>query len=236
MAYYPLSQIKTNLFTNGGEFYIPTSDTDIRYYSDSSINSYIGFYWKTSSEKYFTGKNPQSNNILELKKYIEGTPSNNDLILSTDTPIKGTMSIYLQGADADLLPENALGAQQMVYTYTNIKDIERNRKILIPTYILPRPTTQEYQQGYFTRYFCKKSNEFVYLEIDKDTYDKLKNKDPKILYQLYVPFTLKWQLAGDKEKVYNTNKNMIELVMRDQKMYLLNRYLKENYTQFWKSN
>ena len=65
---------------------------------------------------------------------------------------------------------------------------------------------------------------------------RLKNKDPKILYQLYVPFTLKWQLVGDKEKVYNTNKNIIELVMRDQKMYLLNRYLKENYTQFWKSN
>ena len=56
MAYYPLSQIQTNLFTNGGEFYIPTSNVDIRYYSDSNVNSYTGFYWKTSSEKYFTGK------------------------------------------------------------------------------------------------------------------------------------------------------------------------------------
>ena len=207
--YYPLSQIRTNLFTNGGEYLI-----------ESTLENYIGFYWKTSQETFFTGKTPQSlSNPQKLVSVHKAKPTPTNPLPYQPTPNPVLNSIYS--------PSNFLITQYPKYSF-----IDRYS----PSYVLPHPTTQEYQQGYFTRYFCKKSNEFVYLEIDKDTYDKLKNKDPKILYQLYVPFTLKWQLVGDKEKVYNTNKNIIELVMRDQKMYLLNRYLKENYTQFWKSN
>jgi len=53
--YYPSSQIKTNLYTNGGELVFKTNNED-----------YIGFYWKTSDSKFFTGKTPQDKNIQEL--------------------------------------------------------------------------------------------------------------------------------------------------------------------------
>jgi hypothetical protein len=52
--YYPKSQIKTNLYTNGGEF------------SNSITNQpYQGYYYETSNGQLYTGKNPQDGpNIL----------------------------------------------------------------------------------------------------------------------------------------------------------------------------
>ena len=49
--YFPLSQITTNLYTSGGELK----------YADPSKNNefYTGNYFKTSNNKYFTGKTPQ---------------------------------------------------------------------------------------------------------------------------------------------------------------------------------
>jgi hypothetical protein len=57
MSYYPLSQITSNLYTNGLEY-----TTDL----NTPSNSYSGSYWKTSSGKYFTGKTPQDTPCVEL--------------------------------------------------------------------------------------------------------------------------------------------------------------------------
>jgi hypothetical protein len=46
--YYPLSQIISNLYTNGEEFTFISNGLP-----------YIGYYWKTSNEKYYSGKTPQ---------------------------------------------------------------------------------------------------------------------------------------------------------------------------------
>jgi len=52
--YYPKSQIKPNLYTNGGEYILSTTKEE-----------YIGYYFKTSTGQLFTGKNPkESPNIL----------------------------------------------------------------------------------------------------------------------------------------------------------------------------
>ena len=46
--YYPLTQITTNLYTNGEEFMYK-----------NNLAPYSGYYWKTSKNEYFTGKTPQ---------------------------------------------------------------------------------------------------------------------------------------------------------------------------------
>jgi hypothetical protein len=46
--YFPQSQIKTNLYTNGDEFVVKSTD-----------QNYVGSYWKTSSGQFFSKKNPQ---------------------------------------------------------------------------------------------------------------------------------------------------------------------------------
>ena len=57
MPYYPLSQITSNLYTNGLEYAVDLKNPS---------NSYSGYYWKTSDGKYFTGKTPQDTPCIEL--------------------------------------------------------------------------------------------------------------------------------------------------------------------------
>ena len=57
MPYYPLSQIKTNLYTNGNEYVLNPNDIS---------TMYSGYYWKTSDGKIYTGKTPQDVNIQQL--------------------------------------------------------------------------------------------------------------------------------------------------------------------------
>jgi hypothetical protein len=66
MSYYPLSQIKTNLYTNGQEFTLTP-------YTPS--NSYVGYYWSTSDGKFFTGKTPQDTPNSEIFKIPNGDPT-----------------------------------------------------------------------------------------------------------------------------------------------------------------
>jgi hypothetical protein len=55
--YYPKSQLKTNLYTNGGEYILSTTKQD-----------YTGYYYETSSGTKYTGKTPQDGaNILLTK-------------------------------------------------------------------------------------------------------------------------------------------------------------------------
>ena len=87
MPYFPLSQVKTNLFSSG-EFAL-VGNQEI----------YYGPYWKTSTGKYFTGKTPQdlpTREIIPISQSpvatddIESTPSldsiNYNNILITTQP------------------------------------------------------------------------------------------------------------------------------------------------------
>jgi len=207
MPYYPLSQIKTNLYTNGQEF---TSTPNI------PSNSYIGSYWSTSDGKFFTGKTPQDTPNSEIFKI-----PNNDFIISQPS----SQITLLDVAPSEIQPS--------LKTYIVTKKIDPNFSISVPTQNITLPTIQDYQIGEFRRYFCKKTNELLYIEIDKSTYDKLVNKDPQIMWQLYTPINLAWQISGNKEKVANTNKNMISLAMQRQKLYRFDEYLKFDYTKYF---
>ena len=199
--YYPLSQIKTNLYTNGGEYtYI------------SSGESYTGYYWKASDGKIFSGKTPQDTPVEEL------TP------ITTQNFNTSSSNIFLSINQEDT--NNT--------TYLNIKNISVNNTIYIPPYSLTLPTSQDYQIGEFTRYFCKKSNEVVYIEISQDTYNLLLNKDQRILWQLYTPFNIPWQITGDKQIVTQTNQNIVELTIFKNKYYHFNDYLKNDYLKYFK--
>jgi hypothetical protein len=200
--YYPLSQITTNLNTNGGEFVYA-----------NTLQNYKGDYYKTSKGEYFTGKTPQDglNELLILSQLNEGiqTTTQNDIVsfFNTDDTQVGD---YLNITNQSLIAPS------------------------IPTYSATLPTEQDYQNTEFRRYFCKKSNEIIYLEISKETYDKLAAQDPQILFELYIPFNLPWQLTGDREQVYKTNRNITELVSVRQKLPMLAEYLKMDFTKYYK--
>jgi len=220
MPYYPLSQIKTNLYTNGNGFVTNVNNPD---------TIYKGYYWKTSSGKYFTGKTPQDkpNTELFLKQQINFNQYSDiaiNLILNSIATNGGS---EINGGD------NIEGGNPTVLDYIALKNIPKGTVQFIPYYNPQIPTQQNYQNGEFRRFFCKKTNEIIYIEIDVTQYNKLISKNPEILWQLYLPYNITWQLTGDKQQVAKVNKNMVELASKNLKLPSFNLYIKEDYTKYY---
>jgi hypothetical protein len=201
--YYPLSQITSNLYTNGGE-----------YVYKSNQENYTGYYWKTSSGKIYTGKTPQDIPTSELIS-ANSNPLN---------PVLQNSSIPVIINQNDFENTN----------YINIKSIDTSQIALTPTYYPTLPTQQDYQIGEFRRYFCKKTNEIQYIEISKDQFDLLVAKDPQILWQLYFPFFIPWDITGNKEQVARVNKNIVDLTMKNLRLPRFNDYIKNDYIKYYK--
>jgi len=211
--YYPLSQIVTNLYSSNGEFAIK-----------ADLSPYTGYYWKNSQGKFFTGKTPQDLPALELIQIqielddnIEGTPTN----------FTGTISKPLIKTE-DALIENEI--------YIDLTKTNLSQETYAPMYMPNPPTVKDYQIGEFRRYFCKKINEIIYIEINKDQFDLIENKSNKIAFEYYQSFNIPWKITGDKAYVTEVNYNMVQLVMRKQKLPQFNRYIKYDYLKYYISN
>jgi hypothetical protein len=201
--YYPLSQITSNLYTNGGE-----------YVYKSNQENYTGYYWKTSSGKIYTGKTPQDIPTSELIS-ANSNPFN---------PVLQNSSIPVIINQNDFENTN----------YINVKSIDTSQIALTPIYFPTQPTQQDYQIGEFRRYFCKKTNEIQYVEISKDQFDLLVAKDPQILWQLYLPFFIPWDITGTREQVSRVNKNIVDLTIKNLRLPRFNDYIKNDYTKYYK--
>lgn len=197
--YFPASQIQTNLYTNGGELIFL-----------ESRNDYIGFYWKTSSGKFYTGKTPNETVIEELVKIPQSNNSN----------LTSEAFIY---SNSDNVSNN-----------NNYQKLNSSFKdpLLIPVSFNPQPTSDDYDLGEFTRFFTKKSNEIFYIELNEDIYNKLLTHDSAYLWQLYIPFKFQWKLKGIKDDIYFTNKKITEYISSKYNFPMLNKFLKEDYLKF----
>jgi hypothetical protein len=131
-----------------------------------------------------------------------------------------------------------VGPNDVLIPYSN--DGETQAVSVPPPSVIPYspllPTTKDYQNGSFIRYFIVKRNQPIFTEVDKTLYDQYKQRDTKVSWNLYKPFSLKWMLTGDIKIVAEVNKNMIESTETREKVFGLKVYLKENYTQYYKSN
>ena len=224
--YFPKSQITPNLYTNGGEFIYALNN-----------RPYIGYYFKTSTGKIYTGRN-QDDRPNELLNPI--TNQANEIDNTANPNPQSSVALPFEGA----FPQNANVAndavtpnysEELVIDYLNAKKISLNSlpSAIIPTYNPVLPTQQDYQNGEFRRYFAKKTNEIQYVEINLDTYTKLVAKNPQVLWQLYEPFNLTWQLTGNKEQVGRVNFNTVELTSKRKKLPRLGDYLKSNYIKYY---
>ena len=205
MAYFPKSKIKTNLYTNGGEYI----------YAKSRAN-YVGSYYETSNGKKYTGKNPQD------------LP--NELLVPVST--------FFNPEDVGSIDDNSIinyifsnVELDINFSYPNSNIVTTSRKL--PTYNLTLPTDKDKTLGVFTRYFCKKNNELIYIEISKETFNLLRYQDIKIAWDLYSPLSILWQIKGDKEKTYTANKNNITILEQRNKWYGFSKYFKEDYLKYY---
>ena len=51
--------------------------------------------------------------------------------------------------------------------------------------------------------------------------------------QLYLPFNIPWVISGNAENAASTNKNIVELTMKQLKLPRLNDYLKNDYLKYF---
>ena len=200
MAYYPKSQITTNLYTNGGEL----TRTD-------NNETYKGYYWTNSSGEYYSGKTPYDTPSIELSK--------NPL----PKQLSPTDVTYTEG------PTELNPSPEWLVNYRSLTKTSPGK---LPQKYTTLPVESDYELGEFQRYFTKKRNQNTYFEISKEDYKLLLSQDNQIQYQLYLPILLSWRISGDKNEVYNTNKNTVKLTENRLKLAGFTQYFKDNFTQY----
>ena len=221
MSYYPLSQIKTNLYTNGNEFITIINNPN---------TLYTGYYWKTSSGKYFIGKTPQDKPNTELF-LIPQIDFNKYPDIATNPTLN---YINTNGGNEVNGGDNIENGDPTILYYIALKNIPENTVKSLPYYNPVLPTNQDYQNGEFRRLFCKKTNEIQYTEINAIVYNQLIAKSPLILWELYEPFNITWQLTGTAGDVARINYRTVESTSKKRKLPKLGEYLKSDYIKYYK--
>lgn len=216
MTYFPKSQIRTNLFTNGNEYILSTN-----------LTYYKGYYYEISTGQKFTGRQPKDGENILLT-----IPLSPDSILSPNstTPTNKNITLNLYKYDE---PEDSFN------DFSPLKYSEQTGQVNLPQRSLPPssitlPTPQDYKNGRMIRYFAKKTNELRYLETSKQTYTDLNSRSSNIAWDLYEPEKIEWEIRGDKSIIFRNNKTTITKIEQNKKWYGFSNYLKEDYTKYWK--
>jgi len=159
---------------------------------------YQGYYYKLYNGTSFTGKTPNDgvSQLLIPISELQPKPSQEFSIVSIVPRTQRSLELkkYLGASGASL-----------------------NNKFIPITYY-PKPTKQDYELGEIQRYFAKKQNEFIFIEIDKKTFNNLFFNDPAWLWQLYIPFNIPWEITGETQTVAEINRKITLLAEKDYKV------------------
>ena len=204
--YYPKSQIKTNLFTNGDEYV---------YYNTN--NEYSGSYFITGNGKVFTGKNPNN--------------KPNDPLSAISENLNGFQQLSSEQED---LPISYNVINDSYYWAKGISTTINNPVPSPPIQILPSPTTKEYEIGEIQRYFTSKINEIKYVEINEAQFTSFKNNESNVQSSLYSTFQLPWVITGNRSRAYNVNMKTVNRIITNFKLQGFKSYFKGRYDQLFK--
>jgi len=198
--YYPKNQIQTGFYSNNTLAELATK------------KPYTGPYFNTSDGKSFSGKEPNDGPNIEL------IPLPNPTIQRKPTPAFDEGD-ELGNQDPRFLPYNS--------RYSIITDAPRNETPYFPIPYYPILTPKDIDNGEFTRYFVKKSNQNIYTEVNSNNFNESTSSN------LYIPITLQWLISGEKEKVREINAKQIGFVEKNLQIIGLGAYLRFNYLQFY---
>lgn len=206
--YFPKSQITTDLTTRGGEFVI-----------QSTGKVYIGSYFKTASGKKYTGATPQDGpSELLVEAFIV------DNSVTEDAEI-GKVGSYNETANISLIPSDYAQASK-----SNISPT------VFPLTSKPKPTEEDYESLKFKRYYLKRTNNFSYKEVDKNTYLLYFNSDPSVPYSLYDAISIDWVISGDLLEAYKTNFRIAGLAEVQNNWLGFERQFKDRYARYFKKD
>lgn len=203
--YYPPNQIKPNLFANSGEFVFSSNNLP-----------FSGLYHQLSNGKYYSGA-LHSNESQEITS---------NLTIGNNQDFAVNSGVLPQVVEINTFSSNNSAYSRLTNQNTTPKELPINLQNL--------PTEQNYQIGEFRRYFAKQINQDIYIEFTQDLYDRLISQDPSIYYEQYTTFQLPWRLIGDKDKVFSTNRNIVDLNIQKLNLFKFGEYLKFNYLKYYR--
>ena len=197
--------------------YIPKSQLNFLYTSEGLIHRndgtpYKGPYMLTSEGKYYTGHD----NINIGRELI------------VDDLLKEKRPLDLPLEENEKYFSFVKEVRKYNRVNKSIKDFLEFKKKLPSS--KPRPTKIDCRKGYFRRYFTKRINADHYFEIDKKTYEDIKDKKGKYDYNLYEVGEIIWVITGNR--AYEANSIKIKKLQKKYKNLfnlfpILNEYLKE---------
>jgi len=206
--YYPKSQIKSNLYTNGGEYV---------YASDKT--TYTGYYYTTSDGKAFSGKEPNSGINVRIISYnnTTGNEATNQPLIGRGEVIESTINLTDAPFDDD-----SYDAVSKKSNYPKLKNFKPRK---IPNQYLRRPQKEDVKLRGYNKFFTKKRTSFLYYEISEEDYNLLIEKDKTIAFDLYEGVSIFWDLYD-----FSLNKTKVADVERDYKWYGFTNSFNDNFT------
>ena len=215
--YIPKNRILTNQYTSDNKLQIKETG-----------EFYRGYYYKTFEGKFFSGKTPNDLPNVELIPVEDvGVTFKPDQVQNEIA--YGDFPTIFDEIDTPGYDEG------MIVDYARLQGINLNQstRTLLPTQAYPQPNIDDYELGQFTRYFCVKVNQDIYLELNKEVYNKLKRQDDSYLWQPYQTFKIQWVITGIEEEVQRTNNNIVLIQERRMKRQGFGRFLKFNFLKFY---
>jgi hypothetical protein len=214
--YIPKNRIKTNLYTQGNE-----------YKKLSNGEEYIGYYWSMYDGTFYSGKNPNDNPSEQI---IKITQTEN---IEKQESKNLNFQQYAANYDMEVIPGQYQNMRD-IDVYNNINEVDISSTQLIPQQYYPSPIEVDYENGFLIRYFACKINNVKYLELDKDTYTKMKDKNPAYNWVPYTLFSIQWTLVGEARNVAQANLSQIELVETRINKKGLKEFINNDFSQFYR--
>lgn len=194
--------------------YYPKNQIQTGFYSNGELiearskQLYTGPYFKTSDGIFYSGKEPnEGKNIILI--FPEESPGYSRTQLSNRVEVE----------DYRFTRENA--------PYSILRGENKNSTPYTPIPYYPILTDNDIQNGEFTRFFVKKSNQNLYTEVNSNNFSQ------SISSNLYIQVQLQWLISGEKEKVREINAKQIGFIEKNLQIIGLGAYLRFNYLQFY---
>jgi hypothetical protein len=194
--------------------YFPKSQIQTGFFSNNDLaisetkSLYVGPYFKTSDGRSYSGKEPNDGR---------------NVLLTPTSELNTTANVNLPGNDVYQDPR--FNAPNLAYSILSGKT--KNNPPYSPISYFPILTQDNKENGEFTRYFAKKSNQNIYTETSATNY--LLSVDSA----LYLNFELQWVISGEKENVRQINAKQIGFVEKNLQIDGLGGFLRFNYLQFY---
>ena len=249
--YIPKNRIVENLSTETNEFvYKNPNQMSVLTFEKTTTSTgyYRGSYWKDHTGRFWTGENPNIGANIEIIKPLseDAYQGNQNMIAPEPSRIAvgPYPNPYVLDIDYDYWFEGKMSSsmenpyaydESMINTYNSIKGINVDNSTARhhPQPYFYTPTEKDYENRHITRYFAKKINNNIYIEIDKDTYSKFKRKDNNVLWESYIIFEMKWIISGQIEESFITNRNLISIAEKNNGIREFGKYLKYSYNKFF---